>query len=320
MKAYFRKEEFFMENVRKEYSFPSHTGNTDIFVQSLAPADGNVKAVIQIVHGMAEHTDRYLDVANYLCERGFAVIMHDHAGHGRSVKSDDDNGYFCDKDGWMRLTEDIYEVTKLAKQNFPGVKVIIWGHSMGSFLTRLYIAKYKKATDAAIICGTSGANPAAGAGIFLANTIAKVKGAKYRSKFIDIIAFGQYNKHFSGGTGFEWLSVNEENVAKYVADPKCGFLFSASAFCDLFHMLKAVSEDKWFSDVPADEKIYLISGTMDPVGNYGEGVKEVFEKLKATGHTNVSMKLYEGLRHEIHNELTDNEVYNDIATFAESVL
>ncbi len=309
-----------MSAVHNEYSFPSHTGNTDIYVQSLAPENGDIKGVIQIVHGMAEHTNRYLDVAEYLCGRGFAVIMHDHAGHGRSVKSDDDNGYFCDKDGWIRLTEDIYEVTKLARKNFPGLKVIIWGHSMGSFLTRNYIAKYKNAVDAAIICGTSGANPAAGAGIFLASTIAKIKGTKYHSKLIDTIAFGQYNKQFSGGTGFEWLSVNEENVAKYVADPKCGFLFTASAFCDLFHMLKEVSSDQWFADVPAQMKMYLISGSMDPVGNYGEGVKEVFEKLKATGHTNVTMKLYEGLRHEIHNENTDNEVYNDIAVFAESIV
>lgn len=308
-----------MDYVKKEYSFPSHTGNTDIFVQSLAPANG-IKAVIQIVHGMAEHTDRYLDVAAYLCSRGFAVIMHDQAGHGRSVKTDDDNGYFCDKDGWIRLTEDIYEVTKLARKTFPGVKVIIWGHSMGSFLTRNYLAKYKNAVDAAVICGTSGANPAASAGILLADTAAKIKGAKYRSKLIDIIAFGQYNKHFSGGTGFEWLSVNEENVAKYIKDPKCGFLFSVSAFRDLFTLLKEVSSDKWFAAVPADMKMYIISGTMDPVGNYGEGVKEVFEKLKATGHNNVAMKLYEGLRHEIHNENTANEVYNDIADFAESVL
>lgn len=304
----------------KTYSFPSHTGNTDIFVQSLAPADGEIKGVIQIVHGMAEHTDRYLEVAGYLCERGFAVIMHDHAGHGRSVKTDDDNGYFCEQDGWIRLTEDIYEVTKLAKTNFPGKKIVIWGHSMGSFLTRNYIVKYKNAVDAAIICGTSGANPGAAAGIFLAGVIAKVKGSKYRSKLIDTIAFGQYNKHFSGGTGFEWLSVNEDNVTKYVADPKCGFLFTASAFKDLFNVLKAVSDDKWYAAVPASMKLYLISGSMDPVGNYGEGVKEVFEKLKASGHNNVTLKLYEGLRHEIHNELTDNEVYNDIAVFAESIL
>lgn len=309
-----------MNCVHNEYTFPSHTGNTDIYVQTLTPETAPFKAVIQIVHGMAEHTDRYLDVARYLCSKGFAVIMHDHAGHGRSVKSDDDNGYFCEKDGWLRLTEDVYEVTKLSKKLFPDNKIIIWGHSMGSFITRNYLAKYKNSVDAAIICGTSGSNPGAPAGILLATAVIKLKGSKCRSKFIDNIAFGQYNKHFSGGTGFEWLSVNEENVSKYIADPKCGFLFTASAFGDLFTLLKEVSLDKWYNDVPKNTKLYLISGTMDPVGNYGKGVQEVYDKLIASGHTDVTMKLYEGLRHEIHNENTDNAVYDDIAAFAESVL
>lgn len=309
-----------MDHDHKTFSFPSHTGNTDVFVQSLTPANpADIKGVIQIVHGMAEHTDRYLDVAKYLCDRGYAVIMNDHAGHGRSVKTDEDNGYFCDKDGWLRLVDDVYEVTKLAKKEYPGKKIIIWGHSMGSFLTRKYIVKYKNAVDAVILCGTSGANPGAAAGIILAGLIGTFKGKKYKSKLINNIAFGTYNKRFTGNTGFEWLSVNEDNVTKYVADPKCGFLFSAAGYKDLFSVLKDVSSDEWYKEVPADLPIKLISGTDDPVGNYGKGVQEVYDKLKASGHKNVSIKLYPGLRHEIHNEKTNAEVYCDIADFADTV-
>ncbi len=310
-----------MDCTHNTYSFASHTGNTDIFVQSLSPADpADIKGIIQIVHGMAEHTDRYLDVAKYLSGRGYFVIMHDQAGHGRSVKSDADDGYFCEKDGWLRLVDDIYEVTKIARKEVPGKKLIIWGHSMGSFLTRKYLATYKDGADAAVICGTAGANPAAGAGIMIANIIGAFKGQKHKSKMINNIAFGTYNKRFEGNTGFEWLSVNEENVAKYVADPKCGFLFSVAGYRDLFCVLKDVSSDAWFSAVPQDIPMYLIAGEDDPVGNYGKGVKEVYDRLKATGHKNVQIKLYPGLRHEIHNEKTNAEVYADIADFADSVL
>ena len=310
-----------MDCTHNTYSFPSHTGNTDIFVQSLSPANpADIKGIIQIVHGMAEHTDRYLDVGRYLCSRGYFVIMHDQAGHGRSVKSDEDDGYFCEKDGWLRLVDDIYEVTKLAKKEVPGKKLIIWGHSMGSFLTRKYLATYKDGADAAVICGTAGANPAAGAGILIADLVGAFKGKKYKSKMINNIAFGTYNKRFEGNTGFEWLSVNEENVAKYVADPKCGFLFSAAGFRDLFCVLKDVSADAWFTSVPQALPMYLIAGADDPVGNYGKGVTEVYDRLEATGHKNVQIKIYPGLRHEIHNEKTNAEVYADIADFADSVL
>lgn len=308
-----------MDHVHTTYRFPSHTGNTEIFVQSLAPANAaEIKGVIQLSHGMAEHTDRYLDVAAFLCDHGYAMIMHDHAGHGKSVKTDADNGFFCVKDGYKKVVDDVYEVTKLAKEHFPGKKIILWGHSMGSFIARNYLVKYPNAVDAAIICGTSGANPGAAVGIVLANLLAKIKGPKAKVKLLDSIAFGSYNKRFTGNTGFEWLSVDEENVKKYVADPKCGFLFSTSAFRDLFSVLQSVSGPDWYAAVPKDMKIYLISGEDDPVGNYGKGVREVYNKLKASGHNNVTMKLYPGLRHEIHNEKRI-EVYEDILAFAESV-
>ena len=309
-----------MDHVHHTYAFPSHTGNGEIFAQSLAPADSTaIHGVIQIVHGMAEHTDRYLGAAAYFCDHGYAVIMHDHAGHGKSVLKEEDQGFFGVKDGYKKLVDDVYEVTKLAKKHFPGKKLILWGHSMGSFIARNYIARFKNTVDAAVICGTSGKNPGATPGIFLANTVAKLKGPKTKSKLINNIAFGSYNKRFQGNTGFEWLSANEDNVQKYVADPKCGFLFTATGYRDLFGVLKSVSGNDWYTEVPTALPIYLIAGEEDPVGNYGKGVREVYDKLKATGHDKVSIKLYPGLRHEIHNEKSNKEVYDDILSFADSI-
>lgn len=308
-----------MKYVHNTHSFPSHTGNTDIFVQTVEPADKNIAGVIQIVHGMAEHTDRYLEIAECFADSGYAVIMHDHAGHGRSVKDDSMLGFFCERDGYKRLVEDVKSVTELAKKLWQGKKIILWGHSMGSFISRNYIATFAGSVDGAVICGTSGKNPGAPVGVLVADAISKIKGPMYKSKFIDSLAFGSYNKKFGGGTGFEWLSANEENVKKYVADPKCGFMFTASAFRDLFGVLESVSGDKWYNGVPKSMKIRLIAGADDPVGSYGKGVKEVYEKLLASGHVNVSMRLFDGLRHEIHNEAARPEVCRDILEFADGI-
>lgn len=304
-----------------EYSFPSNTGIADIYVQSVTPSDKcAVKGVISIVHGMAEHTDRYKEIAEYLAKNGYAVFMHDHAGHGKSVKSSEDLGYFGENDGYEKITDDVLKVTEIIKKQYSDKPLIVWGHSMGSFVTRNFIAKYPDAADAAVICGTSGANPAAGAGIAVAKLIAKLLGTRHRSNLLDTMAFGSYNKKFNGNTGFEWLSVNEENVKNYVADRLCGYKFTSYGFKDLFSVLSAVSTKEWYNAVPSSMPLFLIAGDMDPVGNYGKGVKEVYNKLKESGHTKVSIKLYKGLRHEIHNEDARETVLDDILNFADSVL
>lgn len=307
-----------MQHSHKQYTIASATGVADIFVQSVTP-DTPPVGIVQIIHGMAEHSDRYLAVADFLAEAGFAVFMSDHAGHGRSVKNEEDLGYFGEKEGHIRIVEDAYAVTKLAKEQFPDTKVILWGHSMGSFVTRSYLAKYPAAVDAAVICGTAGANPAAGAGALIANLIAKLKGSRYRSTFIDGLAFGAYNKKFEGRTKFDWLSVDKKNIDDYIADPKCGYLFTATAYRDLFTLLGSVSQDECFAKAPKNIPLYLIAGDMDPVGNFGKGVTEVYNKYTAAG-CNVKMKLYPGLRHEIHNEDSREEIYADILAFAKSVL
>lgn len=310
-----------MNIIRKEYSYPSVTGVADIFARSWAPEGKEIKGVLQISHGMAEHGERYEELAGFLCEAGYAVIINDHVGHGRSINSDDDLGYFNgDKNkAGVGFVEDIHKLTKIAIDEFKK-PVILMGHSMGSFVARHYITKYSSDIAGAIICGTSGPNPAAGAGILIASLVEKVKGPKYKSEFINLVAFGTYNKRCEGRTAFDWLSVNKENIDKYIADPYCGFLFTLSGYKNLFEVLKFVSEPSWFSAVPKDLPMYLIAGTEDPVGMYGKGVKTVFDKLNETGHKNVKIKLYEGDRHEIHNEDDRFDVYADIATWCDSVI
>lgn len=303
-------------SIVKEYSFPSVSELGDIYVRCWLPEDGKVKAVFQMAHGMAEHCDRYNWFAEKLCDAGYAVFINNHLGHKGSVKNDDMLGFFGEKDGWLNLVEDMRKTTELAKKEFPDLPFIVFGHSMGSFICRAYTSRYTD-IDAAIYCGTGGPNPAAAMGIAVANTIGKVKGVMYRSPLIDKMAFGTYNKRCPKRTPFDWLTKDEEIVDKYIDDKYCGFMFTTAGYRDLFSALGYVSKTEWAERVPEKLPILIVSGAEDPVGTYGEGVKKVYEMLKVTGHNDVEMKLYEGDRHEILNELDRDTVAADIIAFAD---
>ena len=307
-----------MEIIRKEYTIPSKSGVADVYARCWVPADGP-KALFQITHGMAEHGERYEDLAAYLCGQGFAVLAQDHVGHGKSVKSDDDLGYFGENGGWDAFVEDARSFTVLLEEEYPDLPLIFYGHSMGSFIAREYIRRY--GTDprikGAFICGTSGKNPAVGVAIKLADVIAKAKGSRFKSNFINNLGFGTYNKKVADPrTPFDWLSCDPAQVDKYIADPYCGYLFTAAGYKDLFTILSKVSGKDWFAQVNPKLPILLIAGEEDPVGAYGAGVKQVYNDLKAAGKQDVTLKLYPGMRHEIHNEVGKETVYADLAAWA----
>lgn len=307
-----------MAVLRKEFSIPSKSGVADVFARCWYPSDEKPKAVVQIAHGMAEHGERYEDFAAFLCSKGIAVLVDDHVGHGKSVKSDDDLGYFGENFGWDAFVEDERAYTELIAAEFPETPLIFFGHSMGSFIAREYIRRYgtDERLKAAVICGTSGKNPASGIAIPLAGTIAKVKGSRHKSTFIDKVAFGTYNSKIDKPeTSFDWLSTDKNEVEKYVADKYCGFLFTAAGYKDLFTILHSVSGKDWYKAVTNDLPLLIISGEDDPVGAYGKGVKQVYNDLKDAGKKDVTIKLYKGMRHEILNEVDRKVVYEDVAAW-----
>ena len=308
-----------MDIIREEYKFASTSGTGDIFARSFAPADPNeVKAVLQVVHGMAEHGERYRTMAYYLAYHGYAVFIHDHAGHGKSVANEEELGYFGEKDGWKCLVRDTRILTVKAADKYPNRPIFLLGHSMGSFVARSYAAQYGKDLQGAVFCGTSGENPGAAAGIALAGLLEKFKGEHYRSAFIDHIAFGTYNKKYDNPrTAFDWLSRDTQEVDQYIADPLCGFLFTTAGYKDMFTLLKSVSEKSWYKSVPKKLPMLLISGSMDPVGAYGKGVRQVNSDLKKTGHEDVTLKLYDGARHELFNETNAKDVLKDLLAWLE---
>ena len=297
----------------REFGFISNTGVCEISAVCCTPDDGAFDRVLVIHHGMAEHRERYQGFIEYLTANGVAVYMHDMANHGKSNKDYEMTGWFGDKDGWKGLVEDFRKMVLTAKEENPDKKIIVMGHSMGSFICRLYTSMYPEdAVDGAIYMGTGGPNGAAGAGKAAAKVIGGLRGKTHKSAMLNNMAFGSYNKRFENRTYFDWLTRDEAIVDKYIEDPYCGFLFTVQGMYDLVVVNADSNADAFFNGVPKDLPILVTSGQEDPVGDYGKGIDLVCDKLESSGHTNVTKKLYPECRHEILNELNKDEVMADI--------
>lgn len=293
-------------------TFVSKNGSTEITYYLYEPISAP-RAILQLSHGMAEYIERYEPFIRFLAEHGILVAGNDHLGHGNSVKSKEDYGYFAEKDGYRYLYQDLHQLTEIVTARYPSLPTLLLGHSMGSFVARAYLAEYGDELDAAILVGTSGKNPLVNGGLLLSSLAMKRSGAKTPSPFLDKMAFGSYNKRFQPQrTSFDWLSGDPLEVDRYLEDPKCGFLFTAGGFHDLFSLLKLVSSDACMDRYPKELPLYFLSGALDPVGNYGKGVQETCYRLKKKGIKTVLLKLYPEGRHEIINELNKSEVYEDI--------
>lgn len=300
----------------KEYGFKSSTGVCDIYGCEYTPDSAEVQAVLVLHHGMAEHQKRYYDFIEYLTSNGIAVFMHDMANHGKSNQDFSKTGYFGKKDGYKNLVKDLKITFDRAKAAYPDKKIIVMGHSMGSFIVRCFTAWYADAGfDAAIYMGTGGANPIAGIGDAMSSVIAKATGYTHKSSLLDKLTFGAYNNKFEKRTAYDWLTRNSKIVDEYIADDYCGFLFSAQGMNDLIKLNIAANSAEWYNCVPKDIPILVISGDMDPVGAFGAGLKEIHSKLLQSGHSKAQLKLYDGARHEILNEMNKEEVYCDLLSF-----
>lgn len=298
-----------------QISLQSATGQGGLNVRIWEP-ENEPKAVLQIVHGMAEHIERYDRFARYLNQNAILVVGADTASHGKSISKNGIRGYFGPERGWDLLIQDIGSVHQTIKQSYCGIPSFLFGHSMGSFLARSYAARHGADLDGFIFCGTAGKNPALPVAKLLARREIRKNGPQTPSKLLDKLSFGAYNKAFKPTrTAFDWLSRDEAEVDKYIADPACGFVFTAAAFRDLFDGLGEVSSVDWAAQVPK-RPILLIAGDADPVGANGKGVKQVEAWLTQTGHA-VKCILYPGARHELLNETNRVQVFEDVRAFLE---
>ena len=231
-----------MKNI--PFHFPSKTGVCEISAHIYTPDDGFFETVMVIHHGMAEHQKRYEEFIRFLCDHGIAVYMHDMANHGESCQDPELKGWFGKKGGWNALIEDYREMVMRARQEHPACRLIVMGHSMGSFIVRMYVSRYPKDGAGAVFMGTGGPNPAAGAGKAVSAMIGAVRGKKHRSSLMNTMAFGTYGKKFEGRTPFDWLTRDKAIVDRYIADPYCGFMFPVQGMNDLVRLRRRGAEGR----------------------------------------------------------------------------
>lgn len=309
---------------KEEFYYDSRDGKSSLHAVRYSPEDGGkIRMVLQIVHGMAEYVERYEEFAEFLTAGGIIVTGEDHMGHGKSVEQGGSGkyGYFCGQDPATVLVRDVHRLKKMTQEMYPDVPYVIMGHSMGSFITRNYLMRYGTGISGAIIMGT-GMQSAVTLG--MAKGAVKVQklfcGSSHTSRLIDKLAFGGYNKRIPNArTDWDWLSRDGERVGRYMEDELCGFTFTVNGFGALFELISRLHDREGLKKIPNNLPVLMLSGTDDPVGDYGMGVNAAYDSLVAAGIKNIRLKMYEGARHELLNETNRDEVMRDIYDWLESM-
>ncbi len=298
---------------KEELTYKSRDRQTMIHAIKWIP-DGRPIAILQIIHGMQEFIDRYDEYARFLAEKGILVMGNDHLGHGGSVSANGTLGFFCKDDPATVLVRDAHRLKKMVQEENPGVPIFILGHSFGSFVAREYIARYGTGIQGAIIQGT--AYMPSGTVNSLAKVVAVeqvLMGTKTRSTMINNMAFKGYLKKIPNPrTKFDWLSHNEESIDKYIANPLDNFVFTLNGFATMAELIKRVQDEGKMEDIPKNLPILITAGKEDPVGNYGEGPEKLYNIYKnQLGIQSVELKLYDGMRHELQQEIGREQIFNE---------
>ena len=271
------------------------------------------KAVIQIVHGMQEHKERYYDFAEFLVKNGYSVVVSDMRGHGKDAPI---LGHIADKKGEQLIIEDYKKIYQYIKENFQDLPVYLLGHSMGSIISRVLLQTNSKDYSKVILSGYVNPNPISGVAVALGNMVGFFRGKKKSSKLLASLALGPYTKAVKDRkTDLDWLSYNEENVSKYIENPLCGFPFSNGSFSSLFHLLNFMGKAKRYKDVNNELPILLAGGEEDPCTGGEKGRLNSKKVLEKAGFKDITPITYPKMRHEILNEIDKQQVYQDMLDF-----
>lgn len=305
-----------------EQSFQMTTEDQNsIYVYHWSPSqsrlDQPIIGIVQISHGMAEHAKRYERFAKELVEHGYIVYANDHRGHGKTAGNSEHLG-FAGPDGLNGMVRDIIQLSGLIKKEHPDLPLFLMGHSLGSFLTQKVMYTAPNLYDGFILSGTCGKQAMLALGEKLATLQVRLQGDRHPSLMLNALVFGRYNKSFLPiETPFDWLSRDADEVKKYVDDKNCGFMCSTSFFRDMFNFLQQIHQTSQMNSIPKNIPIYLFSGTEDPVGLKGKGIRSLLSQYTALQLTNVEYKLYPGGRHEMLNEINRDEVTADVLSWLE---
>ena len=281
--------------------------------------EGEPKAVLQIVHGIAEFVERYDAFAEYLNSLGYVVVAEDHMGHGQSINGDGIQGYF--HGGWFSAVADTYKLLLDTKAEYPGLPYILFGHSMGSFMARTILCKYPDSgISGAVICGT-GWQPTFAMPMMIKfiGSICKKTGEQNPHEGLQKLIFGGYNKKVEHPrTAFDWLTRDNKIVDTYIDHPLCGFTGSCGLLRDMMEGIYYIQQEKHMANMHKDLPVFFIAGGDDPVGSYGKGVHQAADAFRKAGMEDVSVKIYPLCRHEILNEINKEEVFSDVSNWTKS--
>ena len=272
------------------------------------------KGLIQIIHGMGDHRKRYEHFAQVLTSSGYICFAEDHRGHGETLKDPMETGFFAEKEGWIKVFREITMATDIMTREYPNLPLIIFGHSLGSLLARMYMIRKPDGINGVILAGTSADLGLLGkiGRIIAAGTIL-IKGPGTPSPMLNSLSFGNFNKSFRPNrTDFDWISRDQESVDNYIADPLTGFVCSCSFYRDAIDIVDFVSNQANMNTIPPQIPVLMLSGDNDPVGAMGKGVTKVYNSLLKAGLNNMELKLYPGARHELINETNKEEAFSDI--------
>ncbi|MBO4419746.1 MAG: lysophospholipase [Oscillospiraceae bacterium] len=303
----------------KEFYFPVRK-DTRIHCCQWIP-EGKPRGVIQIVHGISEYIARYDALARVFTDHGFVVVGEDHMGHGGSVSQEIPQG--CIAEGWLTAVSDSYRLLQMTKEEYPDLPYIIYGHSMGSFMARTLLYTHPDAGLAAAVLSGTGWMPKAvlrsGRAVCLLE--GKRKGMNATSSTVDKLMFGSYTKGYENPrTPLDWLTRDEAEVDKYIADPLLGFSASIGLAREMLGGMLMNEDKENLRKMPKNLPVLLVSGDKDPVGSNGKGVRQTWEAFRAAGMQDVRLKLYPDGRHEMHNELNREELHRDVLAFLDEVL
>lgn len=300
-----------MNYSQKEYFTVNTPDRQQLSAKKYLP-DAETEASLIIVHGMAEHQERYAEFAEHLRNNFFAVYTYDQRGHGKTAGSPEKVGFFAPENGHRLVVNDLDLITDIARKEHPNTPVIIFGHSMGSFICRNYILEESEKIDGLILSGTAaGAGALGKIGTAAASIIALLYGKRHPSKLMDALSFGSFNKKIKPArTKFDWLSRDNAAVNEYINDPYCGSIFSAQFFKDMLRLIEKANNEKKAELVSHKTMpVLFISGEADPVGDFGKGVKKVSAMYEKAGFSDTELKLYPQGRHEMLNETNKTDVY-----------
>jgi len=303
------------DEMNVQESFVTALDGSEIYLRKWLP-EADPRGIIQIAHGMTEHAGVYTDFIAALLEAGYGVYAHDHKGHGKTVKREEDYGHFEPNVGWNEAVSDVIFVSETIRKE-QTCPLFLLGHSMGSFLSRRAVQLKGELYDGFLISGTGG-NPGilGSIGHKVATIEMKLRGAKTKSPMLNFLSFGNFNSHFKPNrTEFDWLSSDNSQVDKYIADPLCGFICTTSFYRELFSGVLEVNKLDEFKKTPKNLPIHIFSGDRDPVGDMGKGVKEVYENYKKCDVRDVTLRLYENGRHEMFHEVNRDEVFQDLISW-----